>query len=125
MRNRTRVLGIAMIVIGVIALMGQLGGKRWGHTERHGPPKLAAIPKLPDMPELEMPAMPEMPQMDQHGFRGFDRGDFSGFHHGPPWFVGQIVKALAVLLLIGLFIKAKRRHNVHAHDHYHATIHRF
>jgi hypothetical protein len=120
-----------MIVIGVIALMGQVGGRSWDHTERHAPPKLAAIPKLPDMPDLakpampEMPAMPDMPELNSHGFRGFDRGQFSGFDHGSPWIVGQVAKTLAVLLVIGFFMMAKRRRDGRAHDHYHATIHRF
>jgi hypothetical protein len=123
MRNRTRVLGIAMIVIGVIALLGQLGGSRWDHSERHGPPRLAAIPEIPDMPELKMPEMPEMPAMPE--MRQFDNRGFSGFHHSGPWIGGQLFKILAVLLLIGLFMRAKRRHHGHAHDHYHSTIHRF
>ncbi len=130
MRNRTRVLGIAMIVIGVIALFGQLGSNRWERSERRAMPEMPAMPAMPAMPE--MPEMPAMPDID-HEFSRFERGEFNGFEHGKfgrfehagPWIGGQIFKLLAVLLLVGLFIKARRRRNGYANDHSHATIHRF
>ncbi|MBA3471441.1 MAG: hypothetical protein H0T53_17530 [Herpetosiphonaceae bacterium] len=122
MRNRTRALGIAMIVIGVIALFGQLGSNHWDRSERRAMPEMPAMPAMPEMPE--MPEMPAMPDID-HQFSRFERGEFGGYDHGGAWIGGQIFKLLAVLLLVGLFIKARRRSNGYADDHSHATIHRF
>ena len=122
MRNRRRVLGIAMIAIGVITLFGQLGHSRWDHSERRAFPEMPAMPEMPEMSEL--PAMPAMPDID-HEFSRFERGEFGGYDHGGAWIGAQIFKVLAVLLVIGFFMKAKRRRDVHAHDHYHATIPRF
>ena len=119
MRNRTRLLGIALIAIGVVALFGQLGGNRWEHGGRRGMAARGEMPAMPEMPEMaEMPAMPEMPRFDHHRFNGFH-------HDGGPWIGGQVFKVLAVLLVIGLFMGAKRRRDSRFHDRYQTTIHRF
>jgi hypothetical protein len=131
--QRRRILGLAMIGIGLIWLTSQFGGghsrnisidrdwerweanmerdwenweRNWEAREELGAPEMPAIPPIPELPPL--PPLPDMPH-------------YSG--HNSHWFGWWKLP----LLLIGamLLLTMRRRRRFSTGESYDATIHRF
>jgi hypothetical protein len=116
-----RLLGVAMLVLGVIVLAGRLSTtsrivREVVRVERPAapiPPDPPAMPDMPEMPDMpDMPAMPEMPEMpappEPPGVRAIEvnvspRAPWSVFALGRTLaaaFLGMAILVMGVILVV-------------------------